>query len=252
MKTAIIKTDFWKDDKIYDLSIDARLLYLCILTNPERNGTPAFKVSDRFLVSQTGFNINQIQVARKVLIDSELIDFIDGYYIINNQDYVEPKRGKLSSILYDKDLDALPDNIKELLLNRSRATQECIGISISSSISISKEEEPKKEVKKEKKTEENKNIVEVIDLFKNIDKTYTRHFKNKTERSACEELLKAYSLQDIEKRIKFVPEYNKLPYLGSAKIYKPSDLLRNWQRMEDEIITYQNTKKQKDNKYQII
>lgn len=129
MKTAIIKTDFWKDDKIYNLSIDARLLYLCILTNPERNGTPALKVSDRYLVSQTGFNSNQIEVARKLLIDTDLIQFVDGYYIINNQDYVEPKKGKLSASLYDKDFNSLPENIQYLLKSGSRVALECIGIS---------------------------------------------------------------------------------------------------------------------------
>lgn len=67
MKTAIIKTDFWKDDDIYELSIDERMLYLCILTNPERNTTPAFKCSDRIMSAFTGFNTQQMQVARQSL-----------------------------------------------------------------------------------------------------------------------------------------------------------------------------------------
>lgn len=188
MKTAIIKTDFWKDDKIYNLSIDARLLYLCILTNPERNGTPAFKVSDRYLVSQTGFNTNQIDIARKLLIENELIQFIDGYYIINNQDYVEPKKGKLSSALYEKDINSLPEKIQKMLLSGSRAAQECIGISISKSISIDKSEEEKEKNFKEfwdeypkRRTDRLKCKTKFLKLDLEIQKKIIEDVKNRKE-----------------------------------------------------------------------
>lgn len=98
-----------------------------------------------------------------------------------------------------------------------------------------------------------KQITLIMDLFKVIDTGYARHFKNTTERNACKELYSAYGIDAVQKRIEFVPQYNKLPYIGSyAKIYKPSDLLRNWVRMEDEIITYKNTKQEKSNKFKII
>lgn len=138
MKTAIIKTDFWKSDKMAELSIDARMTYLCVLTSPERNGTPVVKVSNRMLTFYTGFNQKQVEVSLDHLQENGLIKLFDGYIIINNQDWVEPKKGKLSKVLYEKEMSELPDNIKGLLLSGSREPQECISISISKGISNSK------------------------------------------------------------------------------------------------------------------
>jgi len=89
-------------------------------------------------------------------------------------------------------------------------------------------------------------INEVIELFKQVDPTYTKYFRNKTERSACEDLLKTFSLEEIRQRVDFVPKYNKVPYVNSySKIYKPSDLLRNWVVMQDNMTTYRNARESK-------
>lgn len=98
------------------------------------------------------------------------------------------------------------------------------------------------------KLENNENtsneVALVLDLFKPIDPTYTRFFKNTTERNACKELLKTFSLEEIKLRIDFLQIYNKLPFISTYnKVYKPSDLLRNWAIMEDNMVTAQNQKK---------
>lgn len=96
-------------------------------------------------------------------------------------------------------------------------------------------------------------IAMVMDLFKAIDKTYTRFFKNRTERAACEELLNAYPIEEIKLRVDSLPMYNKLPFMPSYdRIYKPSDLLRNWVLMEDRMASLQLQHKEKINKYPII
>lgn len=141
MKTAIIKTSFWKEDKIFELLPDARFFYLCLLTNPERNGTSAFKCSDRLMVAYTGYDIKTIEICQKQLIEHGLIEMLDGFYIINEQDNVIPKKGRLSSTLYEKDFNSLPLNIQELLMNRSSTAHECIGNSIGISKSVSNKKE---------------------------------------------------------------------------------------------------------------
>lgn len=94
------------------------------------------------------------------------------------------------------------------------------------------------------------NIPLIIDLFKTVDPTYRKYFKNTTERKACAELLIAFSMEQIQERVSFVPMYNKLPYInGYNKVYKPSDLLRNWQAMEDNLASARNIKKDKQKEF---
>lgn len=126
MRTAIFNSNFWKDESVYELSIDARMLYLCLITNPEKNTTPAFKIADRLLTAYTGFNSTQLEVARKMLITKKLIEIIDGYYIVTSQEFVEPRKGKLSDTLYERDVQKLPTKVQERLKSHSGATPELV------------------------------------------------------------------------------------------------------------------------------
>jgi hypothetical protein len=81
MKTAIIKTGFWQDDEVFELNSDTRLLYLCLLTNPQRDLLPAFRVSDRMLSAYTGYSRDLIDICRRQLIESGRVLYQEGYYI---------------------------------------------------------------------------------------------------------------------------------------------------------------------------
>jgi hypothetical protein len=125
VKTAIISTDrFWKEDRVFELLPDARYFYLCLLTNPERNTTAAFKCSDRLMSAFTGYNIDTIKLCQRELLERGFIEIIEGYYIINDQDYVQPRRGKLSQQLFNKDFNSLPLRVREFIQARSSAALE--------------------------------------------------------------------------------------------------------------------------------
>lgn len=124
MKTAIINTNYWKEDKIFSLTPDVRYFYLCLLTNPERNTTQAFKCSNRLLSAYTGYNNEVIELCKNKLIECGFIKIVDDYFILNDQDYVKATKGKLSQVLYDKYFETLPENVKDLLLSHSGATPE--------------------------------------------------------------------------------------------------------------------------------
>lgn len=117
MKTAIINTDFWKDDSIFDLNTDTRLFYLAILTNPERNTSPAFKCSDRMMSTFTGYDKDLLPLLRKQLIEQGRIQYESGYYIILDQAYIKPTKGKLSSTLLEKYLNELPSEVRVIVDN---------------------------------------------------------------------------------------------------------------------------------------
>lgn len=115
MKTAIIKTDFWLDDEIFELNSDTRLLYLCLLTNPNRDLLPAFKCSDRLLSAYTGYSRDLIDICRKQLIAAEKIVFIKGYYIFCQQDFVKPSTGRDSLKIYERDWNKLPLEVQDCI-----------------------------------------------------------------------------------------------------------------------------------------
>lgn len=58
-----------------------------------------------------------------------------------------------------------------------------------------------------------KEIVEVIDAFKEINQSYKQFYGNKTQRAAAERLFKEYgSVEEIKKRIEIIKESNKKPF----------------------------------------
>lgn len=83
-------------------------------------------------------------------------------------------------------------------------------------------------------TVEDPTVNQVIELFKVVDLNYTVLYARKTERTAVETLIKLHSPQEIADVLNKAVIYNKLPFVTSYdKIYKPTDLLRNWQKLQD-------------------
>lgn len=233
MKTAIIKTDFWKEDAIFQLTPDVRHFYLCILTNPERNTTPAFKCSDRLMSAYTGFNQDTILLCRKQLEEKGLIVFVEGFYVICNQDYVEPKTGRLTKTLYDKTFSILPDSIKELLLNRSSTAQEYIDIDSNIDINIG--------IDKEKKTANN-DVSEVIKAFEKVDAKNRLYYANKTQRGACTFLIETYGKEAVLAMIGGIPEARvKVPYFPS--VTTPCELRDKWVKIYEAVHRSNKSKK---------
>lgn len=130
MKTAIIKTEIWKDKKIRHMHLDTKILYLCLITNPDRNTTRYIKIDDDYISLMSGIDSRQLEVCKKQLEELELIFFIDDWGIFSDESYVMPAKGKLTSVIYEKDMKLVPSNVIELsdkkLLSRSCAIQEYI------------------------------------------------------------------------------------------------------------------------------
>lgn len=64
----------------------------------------------------------------------------------------------------------------------------------------------------EPKERKDQDIFDLIELFKPINPTYERFFKNTTERVAIEQLLKKLGREKLEQLIAILPETNKMPY----------------------------------------
>lgn len=202
MKTALVKTDFWKDDDVFELTPDVRMFYLCLLTNPERNTTRTFKCSDRLMSAYTGYNSDTIVLCKKKLVESGLIQYIDGYYILREDNNVEPKKGKLTKNIQDKFLESLPENVRDALHNNSSDHPKK-----SSSAAL---EQPLEyvyvNVNNNKDNNVNKDVTkykdETLKEFKELntfwsEKSGRKLSDNKTSRDAFRKLRKEHSVDDI-------------------------------------------------------
>lgn len=115
MRTALIRTDIWKDKAIRLLNIDTKLVYLCIITNPDRNTTRFIKLDEDYLCLQSGVDHRQLILIKKQLEESGLVYFYEDWAAITDQSYVAPARGKLSVSIYNSDLEKVPDEVKSLI-----------------------------------------------------------------------------------------------------------------------------------------
>jgi len=130
MRTAIVKTDIWKDKKIRMMHIDTKLLYLCLITNPDRNTTRFFKLDNDYIALMSGIDERHLELCKTQLEELELIYFVDDWAIFSDESYVMPAKGKLTSVIYEKDMKLVPNNVIEYsdkkLLSRSCVAQEYI------------------------------------------------------------------------------------------------------------------------------
>ena len=114
MKTALVTTEFWKDNKLYNLNIDTKLLYLFYTTCPERNTTRFYRCNDRLVSAYVGISNNLLELCKSQLSDNNLIYFKDDWVIIGDQSYVQPNTGKLTKSIYPKDMAAVPEDVLDL------------------------------------------------------------------------------------------------------------------------------------------
>lgn len=125
MKARIIHTKFYESERVLMLSTLSRWLYMYYLTCSGIGLTGAFKWSDTKTVFETGIKIKDLQQCKYELTSSNLVFYHDGWVIIpgtsektgyNNGD-------NLTSKAFNKEIDSLPEEIRQLLDTPSRGMQ---------------------------------------------------------------------------------------------------------------------------------
>lgn len=73
-------------------------------------------------------------------------------------------------------------------------------------------------------------VVEVIDLFKPVNPSYSKFFANKTQRAAVQRLLDIHGFDRLQHVIGYLPKSNGVPYL--PVITTPAQLEDKWSALE--------------------
>lgn len=85
---------------------------------------------------------------------------------------------------------------------------------------------------------------EIIKAFIDTDPRNKNFYNNITQRKACDFLLEEYGLEEVLRRIKLIPHFNKLPYFPS--IYTPYELQEKWKKLEEAVEREQTKLKAKE------
>lgn len=113
MKQRKIYTKIWKDDWFYNLSQNARLLFLYLITNDEIGFSGCYEISDRQITFDT--KIKELDKIKKELFPK--IVFYDGWvYVVNSQGYNNFVGDSFEKAI-SKEMALIPENIKNTLIN---------------------------------------------------------------------------------------------------------------------------------------
>lgn len=124
MKTAIIKTNIWDDDDFFELNIDTKLLYLLLLSSPERGVSDVYKVSDRILSARSGLTMKQLEICKRQLQDAGLVVFADRYVKLGSASYVRPRAGRFTKSALSRELSDIPADVMDQLGSTDENLQE--------------------------------------------------------------------------------------------------------------------------------
>lgn len=99
-------------------------------------------------------------------------------------------------------------------------------------------------VKKEKTKETNKNVVEIMDLFKLFNPAASKWYAHTTQRSAVKRLLAQFPRPQLDKIVSFLPQINQLKYAPHA--HTPYELEDKVAAIRDFVQSQRNSGKGKE------
>jgi hypothetical protein len=113
VKQRKVYTKIWKDDWFYDLSQNARLIFLYLLTNESIGFSGCYEISDRQILFDT--KVKELDKVKKELFPK--VVFSNGWvYVVNAQGY-NNFVGESFEKAISKEMALIPDSIKNTLIN---------------------------------------------------------------------------------------------------------------------------------------
>ena len=220
----MINTKFWSDNFIVDLNPLDRYLFLYFLTNEHTNISGIYELPIRTIAFETG--IDKEMLEKMIPRYGEKIRYIDGWIVIKN--FVKNQfPNKSIKIGIKSALDKVPPEILDKIKSIDRVVQ---GVDRVVHVTPQSESESESESKLKSKEDcevnsQGKEIPEIIFLFKSVNPSIDKYYKNTTQRQAVERMLKTYGRENLEKMIAMLPDINSRQYW--PKSVTPSQLENN-------------------------
>jgi hypothetical protein len=231
MKTAILKTTIWDDDDFYELNIDTKLLYLLLMSSPERGVSDIYKVSDRILSARSGLSSDQLKICKKQLHEKGLVSFNGKYIKLSQSAYVLPKKGRFTEQALNNEYSEVPQSVIEAFSSNSSLIVEYYNDTIYNN----KDNNKNKDIYKDNNKVSTKTIDAMFEYWHKIV-GYEITAKKPQNRQYCGKLIKDYSKEDIAKMIQasaLASEDKYAPRVSNfIDLYRKFDDLKLWVKRE--------------------
>lgn len=209
-KTRYIDTRFWHDNFIREfLNPLDRYLFLYFLTNDKTNISGIYELPLSMVANETG--LDKEMLLKMMFRLKGKIDYIEGWvYIRNFQKYQKTTSPKIKiGISYE--MEKIPKRVMDIIVELNK---EGIGYQypIDTSSHSNSNSNLNSNTNTNTKSEETSQVNNLIDLFKVINPSYSKLFANKTQRSACERMLKLHGIQKLQGLIEILPDCNRDKY----------------------------------------
>ena len=115
MKTRIIYPKLWFDEKFATCSIEAKLLFLYLITSDQLTLTRYHHIADRQILFDTGFSVNQLKTSKEELTKLGWCFFAENWVYHNHSAaYVDYTGRDRVNDAHDKELEEIPYKVKEV------------------------------------------------------------------------------------------------------------------------------------------
>lgn len=199
-KKRMVDTRFWIDDYISHLDPVEKLMFLYFLTNPFTDISGMYEVPLKNIALDTGIDKEMvIKILNRFERDNKIF-YENGWIVIKNfakHQLDNPKVLRGIEIGRAKAPESLKNKVKNSLSIDNDSLSH-LNSNSNSNLNSNLNE----------RSEETSQVNPLIELFKEVNPSYSKLFANKTQRGSAERMLKTHGLQKLSGLIKLLPQMN--------------------------------------------
>jgi len=232
-KSRLVNTRFWNDTFISQLDPIEKLLFIYFITNSHTNICGIYELPLKIAAIETGIDGSMFEKIFPRL--SSKIAYVDGWVYVKNFAKHQNTDSPKVKIGIENELKAIPKDILDKLIpyGYPMDTQSHLNFNTNSNLNFNTNSIE----------QSSKDIVEVIDSFKEVNPSYRKFFSNTTQRAAISRMLSVHGKDVLLQVIKYLPQSNIMPYVPS--ITTPLQLEDKWASLQAAWNKKKNTTKGK-------
>jgi hypothetical protein len=201
----MINTRFWDDDYASNLDPIEKLLFLYFLTNTSTNICGIYEIPIKKIAVETGIDKEMVlKIIERFRKDSKIF-YYNGWVGIKN--FIKHQNQKSPQVQkgIESELNHISSDILHKMIGLGYGIDTLshlnLNLNLNSNINLNTKE-----------GEETSQVNALIDLFKDINPSYSKLFANKTQRLSANRLLKQHGFEKLAGLIKIIPQSNKDRY----------------------------------------
>ena len=247
-KKRYITTEFWRDNFVDELDPVEKLLFIYLLCNPSTNLCGIYRAPLRIMASDTGIDSKAIENIFIKLSKKKKAYYINGWVILPNATKHQDVRNEKIKKGIERELSEVNKEILEKVHRLSIPYTYPIDDILHSNLNLNLNSNL---IAETSSANNHHLIIEIIKKFEEIvNPNCKRYYGNKTQRSACEDLIENYGFKEIMKVIDLLPQIKGMKYMPT--ITTPLQLRDKYEQLKTAMLREKATQEDKQNKYKVI